>query len=85
MKKLSLFIVLFWTANAHAGLFHHVIKPVGKAIASASVATSKAVVGGGTTAAKAVVDGSSTAGKAAVDGSTTAAKASGKAVKKVVV
>jgi hypothetical protein len=74
MKKLSLVIVLLWTANAHAGLFNHVIKPVGKAVASASVATSKAVAGGGTTAAK-----------AAADGSTTAAKASGKAVKKVVV
>lgn len=85
MKKFSLLIVLFWAANAHAGLFSHVIKPVGKAVASASVATSKAVVGGGTTAAKAAADGSTTAAKTAVDGGTTAAKASGKAVKKVVV
>ncbi|HXE89451.1 MAG TPA: hypothetical protein VNK82_00655 [Terriglobales bacterium] len=74
MKKLSLVIVLLWAGNAHAGLFNHVIKPVGKAVVSASVAASKAVAGGGSTAAK-----------AAAEGSTTVARASGKAVKKVVV
>ena len=74
MKKFALVAVLLFATNVHAGLFNHVLKPVGKAVATASVATAKAVVGGG-----------ATAGKAAAEGTATAAKASGKAVKKVVV
>ena len=74
MKKVALVLVLFWATQMHAGVFKHVLKPVGKAVATASVTTAKAVAGGG-----------ATAGKAAAEGTTTAAKASGKAVKKVVV
>jgi hypothetical protein len=74
MKKVALVLVLLWTTQMHAGVFKHVLKPVGKAVATATVATSKAVVGGG-----------ATAGKAAAGGTATAAKATGKAVKKVVV
>lgn len=70
MKKFSLMIVLLWAAHAHAGLFHHVIKPVGKAVAGASVTTAKAVAGTSTQAAHA---------------SKTAAQASKKAVQKAVV
>lgn len=70
MKKFSLVIVLLWAASAHAGLFHHVIKPVGKAIKGASVTTAKTVAGKSTDAAHATKD---------------AAKASTKAVKKAVV
>jgi hypothetical protein len=70
MKKASLVIVLLWAAHAHAGLFHHVIKPAGKAIAGASVTASKAVAGESTKAAHA---------------SKSAAQSSTKAVKKAVV
>lgn len=70
MKKFSLMIVLLWAANVNAGLFHHVIKPVGKAVAGASVATAKAVAGKSTEAAQA---------------SKSAAKTSTRAVKKAVV
>lgn len=45
MKKLSLLIVLLWTAHAYAGIFTHVIKPAGKAVAGATVTASKAVAG----------------------------------------
>ena len=69
-KKFSLMIVLLWAASAHAGLFTHVIKPVGKAVKGASVTTAKAVAGKSTEAAKA---------------SKSAAKASTRAVKKAVV
>ena len=74
MKKVSLVIVLLWAANAHAGLFHHVIKPVGKAVKGASVTTAKTVAGKSTKAAHATKD-------AAQD----ATEASTKAVKKAVV
>lgn len=53
MKKLSLVMVLLWAAHAHAGLFNHVIKPAGKAVAGASVTASKAVAGKSTKAAQA--------------------------------
>ncbi len=85
MKKFALVIVLLWATHVHAGVFKHVIKPVGKAVASASVAASKAVAQGSTAAGEAVAEGSTAAGEAVVEGSTTAAKASGKAVKKVVI
>lgn len=52
MKKLSFVIILLWAAHAHAGLFSHVIKPAGKAVAGASVAASKAVAGKSTRAAQ---------------------------------
>ena len=70
MKKFSLVIVLLWAASAHAGLFHHVIKPAAKAVKGASVTTAKAVAGKSTKAAQATKQ---------------AAQASTKAVKKAVV
>ena len=74
MRKFSLMVVLLWAASAHAGLFHHVIKPAAKAVKGASVTTAKAVAGTSTKAAHATKD-------AAQD----ATEASTKAVKKAVV
>jgi hypothetical protein len=64
MKKFSLVMVLLWAANAHAGLFHHVIKPVGKAIKGASVTTGKAVAGKSADAAHATKEAAKTSAKA---------------------
>ena len=70
MKKFSLVIVLLWAASAHAGLFHHVIKPVGKAVAGASKTAAKKVAGTSTKAAHATKD----AAQDATDASTKAVK-----------
>lgn len=64
MKKLSLVMVLLWAAQAQAGLFSHVIKPAGKAVAGATVTASKAVAGKSTDAAKATKSAAKTSTKA---------------------
>jgi len=70
MKKFALVLVLFCATQMHAGVFKHVLKPVGKAVASAG---------------EAVADGTVTAGEAIGKGTATGAKASGKAVKNVLI
>jgi hypothetical protein len=70
MKKLVVVIVLLCTAHAYAGMFNHVIKPAGKAVAGATVTASKAVAG---------------KSKKAAQASKSAAESSKKAVKKAVV
>jgi hypothetical protein len=78
MKKLSLVIVLLWAAHAHAGVFSHVLKPVGKAVAGASVTASKAMAGKSTKAAQATKQAS----KSVAQASKSAAQTSTKTVKK---
>lgn len=70
MKKFALVLVLLCATQMHAGVFKHVLKPAGKAVASAG---------------EAVADGTVTAGEAVGKGAAKGATATGKAVKKVVV